>query len=109
MFKTSNNQHSTSSQTLNNQTSKPKHSFDLEERTLRFSENLIDLCRKLSQNTVTKPIISQVIRSGTSMGANYCEANESNSKKDFINKIAIAKKVRKEKVSGTIIDQGPLL
>ena len=52
--------------------------------------------KKLPQNSITKPLISQLIRSATSIGANYCEADEASSKKDFINKIAIAKKETKE-------------
>jgi four helix bundle protein len=74
----------------------PKSKFDLEDRTTKFSENIIDFSRKLPQDTITKPIISQLIRAATSIGANYCEADEANSKKDFINKIAIAKKETKE-------------
>jgi len=74
----------------------PKQKYDLEERTAKFAEAIIDFSRKLPQDTITRPIISQVVRSGTSMGANYCEADEANSKKDFLNKIAIAKKETKE-------------
>lgn len=74
----------------------PKQNFDLEERTIKFSENIVDFVKTLEQNTISKPLISQLLRSGTSIGANYSEANEANSKKDFINKIAIAKKETKE-------------
>jgi len=73
-----------------------KQKFDLEERTAKFSENIVDFCRKLPKDTVTIPIINQLIKAGTSIGANYCEADEANSKKDFLNKIAIAKKETKE-------------
>ena len=73
-----------------------KHSFDLEDRTAKFSEGIINFLKKLPQNIITQPLISQLIRSATSVGANYCEANEANSKKDFVNKIAIAKKEVKE-------------
>jgi four helix bundle protein len=66
--------------------------YDLEERTAKFSENIVDFCKKVKQDTVSKPIISQLIRSGTSVGANYCEANGASSKKDFKNKIYICKK-----------------
>ncbi|KKR62780.1 MAG: hypothetical protein UU01_C0002G0003 [Parcubacteria group bacterium GW2011_GWA2_40_37] len=61
--------------------------YDLEERTAKFGENLILLCKKLKQDTITRPLISQLIRSGTSIGANYMEANGASSKKDFINKV----------------------
>ncbi len=70
--------------------------YDLEDRTLKFSEEIIDFAKKLPQNSITKPLVSQLIRSGTSIGANYCEADEANLRKDFINKIAIAKKETKE-------------
>lgn len=73
-----------------------KRTYDLEQRTLRFSQNLIDFCYKVIHNTVTTPIISQLIRAGTSIGANYHEATEGSSKKDFTNKIYIAKKEAKE-------------
>ena len=66
--------------------------YDLEERTAIFGENIIDLCKKVNKNPVTVPIISQLIRAGTSIGANYSEANGASSKKDFKNKIFICKK-----------------
>lgn len=70
--------------------------YDLKERTLKFSHALIKFCRSLPQNQINNPIISQVVRSGTSIGANYAEADAANSKKDFINKISIAKKEASE-------------
>lgn len=74
----------------------PKQRYDLEDRTFKFSEQIIDFIKKLPQNLITKPLINQLVRAGTSIGANYCEADEANSRKDFINKIAIAKKETKE-------------
>src|SRR3989344_4444375 len=70
--------------------------YDLEERTAVFSENIIDLCKKTPKNVVTVPIISQLIRAVTSIGANYCEANGASSRKDFKNKVFICKKESKE-------------
>ena len=70
--------------------------YDLEERTTVFAENIISLCKKTPKNTITIPIINQLIRSGTSIGANYMEANGASSKKDFKNKIYICKKEAKE-------------
>jgi len=64
----------------------------LEERTAVFGENVIELCKQVKQDAITKPIISQIIRSATSTGANYCEANAASSRKDFRNKIFICKK-----------------
>jgi four helix bundle protein len=70
--------------------------FDLEERTIKFSENIIDLIKSIKINEINKPIIRQLIRSSTSIGANYCEANGASSKRDFKNKIYICKKEAKE-------------
>lgn len=70
--------------------------YNLEERTAIFSERIIDLCRKAPKDIITIPIINQLIRAGTSIGANYCEANGASSKKDFKNKIFICKKESKE-------------
>ncbi len=78
----------------NDQYSKQK--YNLEERTTEFSKRVIDFVKKVPQNLITKPLISQLMRSATSIGANYMEANEANSKRDFINKIVIAKKETKE-------------
>jgi len=66
--------------------------YDLEERTAKFGEDIIKYCKSIKQDTITKSIISQLIRSGTSVGANYMEANGASSKKDFRNKIYICKK-----------------
>lgn len=71
-------------------------SYDLEERTAKFGENIIDFCKNIKQDVISKPIISQLIRSGTSIGANYMEANSASSKKDFKNKIFICKKEAQE-------------
>ncbi|MBU1320715.1 four helix bundle protein [Patescibacteria group bacterium] len=68
------------------------NNYDLEERTAVFGENVIKFCKTIKQDTITKPIISQIIRSSTSIGANYMEANGASSKKDFRNKIYICKK-----------------
>ena len=74
----------------------PKQKYDLEERTARFGEEIIDFAKSIRQNEITKPMVSQIIRSGTSIGANYSEADETSSKRDFINKISIANKETKE-------------
>jgi four helix bundle protein len=66
--------------------------YDLEERTARFGEKVIDFVKDLKQNVINKPLISQLIRSATSIGANYREANQAISKKDFRNKIHLCRK-----------------
>lgn len=70
--------------------------YDLEERTALFGEALLKLAKKIPKNEITKPIISQLVRSGTSVGANYCEADCAESRKDFEHKIGICKKEAKE-------------
>lgn len=70
--------------------------YNLEERTALFGERIIELCKKAPKTVITIPIVDQLIRAGTSVGANYCEANGASSKKDFKNKIFICKKEAKE-------------
>ena len=70
--------------------------YDLEERTAKFGENIIDFAKKIPKNIITIPLIGQVIRSGTSIGSNYCEADCAESKKDFEHKLGISKKEAKE-------------
>ena len=73
-----------------------KNSYDLEERTAKFGESVIDLCREIRQDSVAGPILNQLVRSGTSVGANYMEANAASSKRDFRNKIFICRKESQE-------------
>ncbi len=70
--------------------------FDLEERTAKFGEDIIIFCKSVNPGTVTNPLINQIIRSATSIGANYMEANGASSKKDFKNKIHFCQKEAKE-------------
>ena len=70
--------------------------YDLEERTAVFGENIISLSKSIKRDTINRPIISQLIRSATSVGANYMEADGAESKRDFKHKIAICKKEAKE-------------
>ena len=70
--------------------------YDLEERTAKFGEGIIELCLKIPKNEITRPIINQLVRAATSVGANYCEADDAVSKKDFKNKIGTCKKESRE-------------
>lgn len=70
--------------------------FDLEERTAIFGEAVIGFAKKIPRNPVTTPLISQLVRAGTSVGANYCEADDAVSKKDFKNKIGTCRKESRE-------------
>ncbi|MCK5475625.1 MAG: four helix bundle protein [Candidatus Pacebacteria bacterium] len=75
---------------------KSKKIYNLEERTALFGENIIEFCKSIKQDNINKSILNQLIRSGTSVGANYCEADGAESGKDFRHKIAICKKEAKE-------------
>jgi four helix bundle protein len=70
--------------------------YDLEERTAKFGEEIIKFCRDLPRNEITRRIIDQLIGCGTSVGANYCEADDAESGKDFRHKIGICKKEARE-------------
>lgn len=75
---------------------KEDRKFDLEERTAKFGEDIIEFARSLPKDSINNSIINQLIRSSGSIGANYMEANGAESKKDFIHKIYTCKKEAKE-------------
>lgn len=70
--------------------------YNLEERTTEFAKRIIRLCGELSKNEINKPLISQIIRSAGSVGANYIEANDALVDRDFLHKIRISRKECKE-------------
>jgi len=74
----------------------PNKTYDLEERTAKFAESVIELMKKLPKDSINVKMIEQCVGSAGSIGANYCEANEAESKKDFQHKIGICKKEMKE-------------
>ncbi len=74
-----------------------KH-YDLEDRTLEFSKNLIHVLKTLPKNTINFNLADQCLRSGTSMGANYREANETETKRDFQFRMRICRKEGKETI-----------
>ncbi len=76
--------------------SQSPNNYDLTERTAKFGENVIVFCKNLKEDTISKPLIIQLVRSATSVGANYMEANGASSRKDFANKIFICKKESQE-------------
>jgi four helix bundle protein len=78
------------------QNQKSKKKYDLIERTAVFGEEVIDFVKILPNSPINRPLISQLIRSATSIGANYMEADCAESKKDFKHKIVICKKEAKE-------------
>ena len=73
-----------------------KFKYDLEERLAKFAKSVIDLMKKIPQNSINSRMISQEIGAAGSSGANYNEATEAESKKDFIHKNCIVKKELKE-------------
>lgn len=75
-------------------TKNPK--YDLEERTAKFGESAILFCKKIKRDSITAPLVVQLIKSATSVGANYCEADDAESKNDFRHKIGICKKESRE-------------
>jgi four helix bundle protein len=70
--------------------------YDLEERTALFGEAVIAFAKRVPQNVVSVPLIRQLIRCGTSVGANYCEADDAVSKKEFRKNIGTCKKEARE-------------
>src|SRR5262245_41065490 len=76
--------------------SKEAKIYDLEERTAKFGEKILFFCKTLNRDPLIQPAIIQLIRSSTSIGANYMEANGASSPRDFQNKIFICKKETQE-------------
>ncbi len=70
--------------------------YDLEDRTAKFGIDTIKFARSLPKNHLTLPVLSQLIRSATSVGANFCEADDAESNKDLIHKLGICKKEARE-------------
>jgi len=70
--------------------------YDLEERTAQFGEAVIDFAKTIPQGPTTSRIISQLVGAGTSIGANYVEADDSVSKKEFLKCIGTCKKEARE-------------
>jgi len=79
--------------TNNNQ---KNNKYDLEERTAKFGEAVIIFCKTIKRNIINDSMIRQLIKSATSVGANYCEADDAESKRDFKHKIGICKKEARE-------------
>jgi four helix bundle protein len=85
--------------------------YNLEERTLEFGKRIIRLAKTLERNTTNKVLVSQIVRSGTSLGSNYREANETETKKDFTYRIRICRKEAKETLYWLkiIVEANPIL
>jgi len=70
--------------------------YDLEERTARFGEAVIDIAKNIPHNPVTNRVVAQLVGAGTSVGANYVEADDAVSKKEFLKSIGTCKKEARE-------------
>ena len=77
-------------------TNEKKSEFDLGERTARFGESAIDFVKAIKVTVVTGVLIRQLVRAATSVGANYGEADDADTKKDFTYKIGVCKREAKE-------------
>ena len=73
-----------------------RHPFDLEERTAQFGVAAVRFAKQVPRHPGNDRLVSQVVGCGTSLGANYCEAREGVSKKDFRNTIGRCVKEAKE-------------
>ncbi len=74
----------------------PVKRYDLEERTAHFGETIIAYAKRIPANLVTQPLIPQLVDSGTSVGANYCEADNAGSRKEFRYRISLCKRESRE-------------
>lgn len=70
--------------------------YDLEERTAKFGEAIVLFAKKIPHSPVNNRLIDQLVGAGTSVGANYCEADDGVSKKDFRHKIGTCRKEARE-------------
>lgn len=84
------------SKNQNNYQNKKEKIYDLEKRFGNYFENTILLTRKSPINEITKRILSQLVASSGSVPANYAEASEAMSKKDFVKCLKICRKEAKE-------------
>ena len=73
-----------------------KRIYDLEQRTARFGEAVIDFAKTIPQDAVTSRLISQLVGAAASVGANYVEADDAVSKKEFLKNIGTCRKEARE-------------
>ena len=73
-----------------------KRRFDSEDRAARFGEAVIAFARRVPVEPVTECLVRQLVRAATSIGANYCEADDAGTKKEFRYRISICKRESRE-------------
>ncbi len=76
--------------------SQPQKIFDLSERTAVFGERVIRFAKTIKRNEISRPLILQLVRSGTSIGANYAEADDAGSRNEFFHRISICQRESRE-------------
>ena len=75
-----------------------KKPYDLEERTFKFAKRAMQYFKNLPRSIANIEISKQGIRSSGSIGANFIEANEAFSRKDFLMRVKISRKESKETI-----------
>ena len=80
----------------NDERSQALRQYDLEERTALLGEAIIALSKRIPTSAITEPLIRQLVRAATSVGANYCEADDAGSKKEFRYRISICQREARE-------------
>ena len=70
--------------------------FDFEKRTTEFAKAVVKVCRSLSRDPISDRLMGQAVGAAGSVGANYREANDALGKKDFIQRLKIARREAKE-------------
>ena len=74
----------------------PSEKYNLEERAAKFGETVIDFTRMIPETAITRPLISQLIKTATSVGVSYSEANDAIARKDFVYKLSLCRRESKE-------------
>src|SRR6476659_7487655 len=82
------------SMTVSVANSEPK--YDLEERTATFGESVISLAKSIPVNLITTSLIPQLVRAATAIGANFCEADDAGSRKEFMYRVSLCKREARE-------------
>jgi len=75
-----------------------KRKYDLRDRAIKFSTAIIQFSQQIFTTPITLPLVAQLVKSATSVGANLCEADCAETKKDFIHKMGICNKEAKETI-----------
>ena len=70
--------------------------YDIRDRTIQFGIRVMKIAEEIPKNVLFSSIRTQVIKSGTAIGANVSEGDGANSRRDFVNKLVIARKEAKE-------------